>query len=299
MSLTYCSPQFVDGVEKLHLQLHDVYLKAEKIHDDLVGAGKKSSRIFILVDFNEEQTTEKLKGYFVFDYMIHRFLPVSFDTALLFPIHNKGGGDIATRSGITYSEIKKCANEGKVMLYHLTKICFDDTPLYSTGELDILSSIHADKLDDIGMPIYSFPDIDYLSLCEVPTKFTENKYKLVGKNYYAPYTTQEKISCVLFAQLDNEYDTNAIKVLRWFPATKGVEIDQKLGFEPNGGDAFFELGYISRTENEDLHSFMVENHSRLLLGECVNDTVTIIGSIKMFQTNNLKYPMSLYKIKIK
>ena len=105
------------------------------------------------------------------------------------------------------------------------------------------------------------------------------------------------MNCVLFAEIDNKHDRNAIKVLRWFPEKRRYngEKSQHLYFK---GDYFFELGYVSREENEELHKFMVEEKSRILFGEINNDKIKIIGGIKMFLTNNIKYPKSLYSIKI-
>ena len=63
-------PRFVDGVEKLHAQLHDAYSKAQKLFGSVLGTSSvpkggslHSKSIRILVDFNETQPEDKLTGY--------------------------------------------------------------------------------------------------------------------------------------------------------------------------------------------------------------------------------------------
>lgn len=95
----------------------------------------------------------------------------------------------------------------------------------------------------------------------------KKNFSLVGEQFYAPYATSHDTYCVLFAELENEYDANAIKVLRWLPVNKECKVDQLMGLEPNGGDLFFEWGYISRTENSELHDFMVDKNQGYYLGK--------------------------------
>lgn len=57
----------VDGVKELHLQLDRAYEKALKLHDELLGKSEKivnGNSIKILVDFSENQSVEKIEGYF-------------------------------------------------------------------------------------------------------------------------------------------------------------------------------------------------------------------------------------------
>lgn len=79
---------------------------------------------------------------------------------------------------------------------------------------------------------------------------------------------------------------------------KECKVDQLMGLEPNGGDLFFEWGYISRTENSELHDFMVDKKSRLLFGKVADKKISIMGGVKTFKTNSLKYPRCLYNIKL-
>ena len=66
----------------------------------------------------------------------------------------------------------------------------------------------------------------------------------------------------------------------------------------NLSNLFFDLGYISRNENEDLHNFMVNNQSRILFGKIINGKITIIGGIKMFLNSKYIFPKALHKIEI-
>lgn len=300
-------PKYVDGVEKLHAQLHEEYLKAMKIANRLLGFPapnpERHEAFSIFVDFNEAQPLDRLRGFFMSRKTIMRFLPIEFDYALLFPVRNHGGGDFKEAHGVKYAEIKEAINNRE----HI-RIVFRSIP---TIENKILYSVDfrsskkmtfaplEKMLDDVGLPYSNFSDIDSLSLVDVPNELCSRSYSLVGKQHYAPYTTNKECHCFLFAQKDNEYDKNAIKVLRWFPVKKGIEVDQLLGFQEDGGDIFFEMGYISREENADLHSFMVASNSRILFGKAVDNIISITGGVKQFMANEFKYPRCLYNIKLK
>lgn len=299
---TSSPPQFIDGVMELHLQLHNAYKKALDLHNIFLGNSEqdnKTGNIYILVDFNENQDVEKIKGYFVFNHTICRFLPLEFDTALLFPVRNHGGGNIVTRSGITYGQIKEFRKERKTIIIRFSPIEFPDAPLYSTGKIEVDSILLKDRLDDIGDIVSNFSDIESLSLVDIPNIYLSRKYTIVGTQHYAPYTTTKDKYCVLFAENDNMYDVNAIKALRWIPTKKELLVEKDLGRVHYGGDVFFMLGYISKNENVELHSFMIENKCRLLFGKIEGNQIAIIGGIKMFQTNRIKYPKCLYNILIK
>lgn len=300
-------PKFVDGVEKLHAQLHDEYLKAMKIANRLLGFPapnpERHEAFSIFVDFNEEQPSDRLRGFFMSRKKVMRFLPIEFDYALLFPVRNHGNGCFEEAHGITYAEIKEAiSNRECVRIVFRSIPAIEDKVLYSVDLWDSKKMTFAPlekMLDDIGLPYSNFSDIDFLSLSDVPSELCSRNYSLVGKQHYAPYTTDKDCHCVLFAQQDNEYDTNAIKVLRWFPVKKGIEVDQLLGFQEHGGDLFFEMGYISREENAELHDFMMNSNSRILFGKSVDNKVSITGGVKQFMDNEFKYPRCLYNIKLK
>lgn len=303
-----CVPsKYVDGVEKLHAQLHEEYLKAMKIANRFLGFPttnpERHEAFSIFVDFNEAQPLDRLRGFFISRKTIMRFLPIEFDYALLFPVHNHGGGDFKQAHGITYAEIKEAINKRERVRITFRSIpTIEDKVLYSVDFLNSEKMTFAPlekMLDDVGLPYSNFSDIDSLSLIDVPDGLGSQSYSLVGKQHYAPYTTDKECHCVLFAQKDNEYDTNAIKVLRWFPVKKGIEVEQLLGFQEDGGDIFFELGYISREENGGLHDFMVDSNSRILFGKAVDNKISITGGVKLFMENEFKYPRSLYNIKLK
>jgi hypothetical protein len=63
-------------------------------------------------------------------------------------------------------------------------------------------------------------------------------------------------------------------------------------------DLLCDLGYISREQNKDLHSYMVENNCRLLFGKLVESTITILGGLEIFYTEDYKFPLFLDNIEI-
>lgn len=306
---TIYPPRFITGIEYLHQQLYEAHLKGAQIANRLLGTPKpdkgKLTTFYIYVDFAETQPENKIKGYFSTKYKVLRLLPIEFDISLLFPVVNHGGGTFKKANGILYEDVKNAKYNRIKTFYRFTPVrpwqIQHNKILYNIKSVPnpILSSFSQTvQLDDIGCPFYSFPDLKELALVNINPEIQNNKYSLVGKQYYAPLTISDDIDCVLFAELDNPYDDNAIKVLRWFPVKKGKEIEQRLGLEPEGGDVFFELGYISRKENSNLHRFMVETNSRILFGNISNDKISIAGGVKIFQTNDIKYPKCLYNIKL-
>lgn len=296
-------PLYVDGVEKLHMQLYESYKKAIHISNLTIGIPiPQQEEIFsIFVDTSEEQPVNKLNGYFMFSNIIHRFLPVTFDIALLFPVSNHGTGNINCLKGISYKEIMEWKGSRKLVRISFGVIHDETDKIFHRilpAVMDAQSPYLVNKIDDIGLPVYNFPDISCIKIIDIPNKFIERTYTLVGQQYYAPYTKGKESYCVLFAELDNKYDNKAIKVLRWLPVKKKAEIDQLLGLAPNGGDIFFEMGYVSRQENADLHTFMTDNNSRLLFAKCNAGQITILGGVKIFQDNDFKYPKCLYNIRL-
>ena len=287
-------PKFIDGVVNLHSQLNAAFNNAQKIAKQLIGSFVSRNIFNIFIDFSEEQPTNTIKGYFTFKSAILRFLPIEFDKALLFPIHNHGGGGFTYGNGISIKDMDDMIlNRSKILISFSPIRDIPDHILYNVKVIPTLIR------DDFGKPFFKFPDIEHLSISDIPSSITANNYTLVGKQYYAPFTKETEINCVLFAQLDNEYDKNAIKVLRWLPYKKGIELDQVLGIEPDGGDVFFELGHVSRQENEMLHSYMVQNDSRLLFGVISDNQIRINGGIKLFLANDMKYPRCLYNIPLR
>lgn len=297
----YLPPKYVDGVEELHKRLNDAYKKAIRISNLLIGTPLPEAHDMfdIFIDPNNTLPSNKLKGYFMFNKIIHRFLSVTFDMALLLPVRNHGGGSIRMLKNIVCKDVCERVKDGCV-LHCGVEINENKRPLHRI--IPIYPESHffmnKDKVDDIGMPVNRFPDIEELKIADVPELFLKKNFSLVGEQFYAPYATSHDTYCVLFAELENEYDANAIKVLRWLPVNKECKVDQLMGLEPNGGDLFFEWGYISRTENSELHDFMVDKKSRLLFGKVADKKISIMGRVKTFKTSSLKYPKCLYNIKL-
>ena len=297
---------YVDGVVKLHELLSPACQEAYGIAKKCVpNLSEKSCRVLnIFVDFGEEQPENALKGYFVFDKILFRFLTITFDYALLFPANDHVMFDSYRSKGITFSEIENMI-KAKSPYCFIFSPCHGDegTPklfrfirAYSLTEKD---SIFYPIKDEVGCPFTSLEKIEELCLIDVPQRFSSVQYTLVGKQYYAPYSTDNESYCVLYAEKDNEQDCNAIKVLRWFPVSRQCALDASFFEEVNWGDVFYELGYISRHENAELHSFMLSNKSPLLFAKKLGDKISIIGGAKIFFSNDFSYPACLLKIPVK
>lgn len=357
--LRQATAEYIDGIKKLHAQLESACKEAYQMSKKYILFPKATSNMVlnrhifkIFVDFTEEQPENAVKGYFVYGHSIIRFASIVLDYAALFPVCDHSGWDNKeNRKGITYAEILEMKrNRSKVFIKFSPK---EDSrinePLY-VAEYRIRTETSA-FLDDIGKPFIAFDEVKSLKVCDIPEQLTNNKYTLVGKQYYAPYSTSKEIYCALFAQANNEYDENAIKVLRWFPksrteavnersevekakeelqrrernrikmteimqeitgsidhyqhnasfqnlTTKIQELKEIIANENFHGDMFFELGYIARSDNSELHKFMVDNSSRLLFGKIENDNISLLGGIKIFFDNDFNFPASLIKIPI-
>lgn len=301
-------PVYVDGIIKLHTQLAATYKKALKVAGEVLGFFPyRRNKLFCLyVDLGKDTRITQFKGYFMHRNIILRFLPIVFDKALLYPIRNHGGGEVCISKGITENEIVDILSKNDSMIIRFGFIPIDSNHTFFMSRLaaprDYLSPMDIIlgnvNIDDLGPLVYGFQDIQKLQLVDVPDTLKKVQYKLVDKQYYAPLTTDKEIHCALFAETNNSNDPNAVKVLRWLPGIKGKETEPVTRFSQNGGDYFFELGYVAREENLILHKFMCENDSRLLFGRIRQDKITIDGGIKMFQSNKLKYPRCLYNIPI-
>lgn len=303
-------PVYIDGILKLHAQLAKSYHKAMKVAGKVLGftnQSRSSNKAFnIYVDFDASVISTQLRGWFMYRNAILRFLPIEFDKALLYPVRNHGGGVFRQSKGFTEDKIFDCQLESYKKIIRFRPIFVDgDQSFYMSKIADVREyltpleySNGVTKIDDLGPLVYEFPDIQKINLADTPDNLKNKPYTLVGKQYYAPLSTDSEIHCVLFAETDNLHDSNAIKVLRWLPGKKGKETEPLTTYSFNGGDYFFELGYVSRLENQSLHRFMVENDSRLLFGRVNQDKITIDGGIKVFQSNDLKYPRCLYSIPV-
>lgn len=292
---------YVDGVIKYHKELEKVFLAANDVAlkyapDKAFGLNPPASNACLFVDFSEPQPANAIRGYLCYSLRIIRFITFEIDYAALFPVVEHNFKNVVAE-GLTYQTISQLKDaRTKLKLFFrgpkgerekfypisLSRKGFNESVLRGT--------------DDLGKPFNDFDDISQLQIKEIPDQFLRAEYTLVGQQFYAPYTKGPEIHCALLAEKDNEYDQNAIKVLRWFPQTreKAAEIRAKKGMWV---DMFYELGYISRQENKDLHDFMMNNNSRLLFGTLTNSRISVKGGIKIFLENDYNLPMSLSKIK--
>ncbi len=297
----------------------------------------------LFIDFKYPQPDNAIKAFFMINNCILRGICFQIDYAALFPIRRHRGWDNYLCEGINYSIIQKWKSNRESILLELTP---KKTYGYEKKLLDIVVN-DSDKIeDDLGLPVYDFPDVKILRRIEIPSTILNIRYPLVGKNHYAPYSTNKDCYCVLFAELDNQYDKKAIKVLRWIPTTKNKLIQEikelktlktdlssnkvKLKQSKEGlsnskgeneweedvqkrikiieskiskktaniesGNHFYELGYISRTYNPDLHTIMVNGDSRILFAKIENNFIKLIGGYESFLHNDLCFPKCLINI---
>lgn len=302
--------EFLDGVENLHRQLYEAERHTSSIIYNLMGGRKPRKedvmRFQIFVDFSEPQPKDRIRGYFMYRTKILRFLPIEFDIAVLFPVSNYGENDFKLSEGIYFKDIQSAKDKKqKIFIWFIPlttlesetkKIIYNiemrEGPLRKPCKFE-------EKIDDIGLPFYNFSDINQLAIKDIPLHFLNLQFTLKRKEFYAPYTTKREIHCILFAELDNPYDEKAIKVLRWLPMTREKWFDTHLLDNNDSADVFFELGYVSENENQELHDFMVSSSSRLLFGKVKDNIITIIGGIKMFFSKDLNYPNCLFNIPVK
>lgn len=131
-----------------------------------------------------------------------------------------------------------------------------------------------DFCDDIGKCFNGFSKSSHLLNDSISENLLKESYPLTGTAYYAPYSKKSGIYCVLYAQLDNPHDSNAVKVLRWFPGNKN-EIDPI-------SHSLYELGFIARGSNIELHNEMCRSGNSFLFGKIERSKVKIIGNAKEF-----------------
>ena len=79
---------------------------------------------------------------------------------------------------------------------------------------------------------------------------------------------------------------------------KESELKKIIDSENYVGDYFFELGYVSRQESSSLHSFMVENNSRILFGKCKDGRIAITGGINFLIDSEYNLPFCLSNLTI-
>lgn len=310
------TPSYIEGLKEIHLHLLKMFKESienlsffftlpDKFKSNLISW----KEISLFVDFYEEQPQDGVKAYLFIQSKIFRFISFNIDYVVLFPVtdHNSGPNGNYNFNGITYEELSNLKRKRSKIVIHfkigkkfsakspILEKTFKEIDLSKTSELFEFES----HIDDVGKPYYKFSDVTELKLTNVPQQLLNKRYSLVGKQFYAPLTINREIYCVLFAELDNKYDDKAIKVLRWFPMTREKWIDRSMMNNNYTSDVFFELGHVSRQENQELHDFMVSKSSRLLFGKVINNEITILGGIKIFLSNDLNYPLCLSQIPVK
>lgn len=344
------SPIIVKGIIDLHNKLYQAFMKALNLLK-LYGISEdvSSDRFQLLIDFAEEQKNNMLKGYFLSRNVIYRFITITFDYALLFPVYDHRNEKELTE-GLSFSEIQSLiSSQEKVRLNFFLKNSEKGNSLFSCiiRRQNYIFAPAKSLMDDLGTPFLDFSSIQLLKLVDIPSRLNV-LYSLVGLNYHAPYTTEDCF-CVLYAQNDNEYDDCAIKVLRWFPKSnvealeeiaimseaheksrrlersriKSTEIMLELcgcinqsdpslismrkqhdevkailAKENLSHDIFYDMGFISRQQNRELHDFMMSSNSRILFAKKAGNSIQILGGVKYLISSGYNFPRCLSKIKV-
>ena len=288
----------------------------------------------LFIDFCEEQPENALKGYFVLEHKIHRFLIFTIDIALLFPQTNHYNFTNESHNGLCYSEIENLKNrQAKIIIQFYFGLDSKKNLVCRKRTIDFCQrrALHTLKrmgyiyelYDDIGEPFTIPKEVDKLKIIDFPTHL-KKKYNMVAT--FAPYT-QKECYCALFAE-DNE----AIKVLRWFPKSrteimkkryaeqsyktfdkiyKEIDFDGKdlcvrenelykknFLLEEFAGDTFFELGCVNDINVKELYDFMIKNNSRILFAKIEDLEIIILGGVKFFIESEFCYPLCLSNIEI-
>lgn len=201
----------------------------------------------------------------------------------------------------TIETLKKLLDSDKIII-ELTQIPFA-TPYFRCHPLRLSTISIADDIGKLAFP--SRNEVSIIKKSYLPDILAKRKYTLVGTSYHVPYTQTKSLSCILIARDDNPHDSNAIEVRRWFPRklSKFSLLGRPQKTNPVIYDGVYELGFISRQENKDLHEFMMKNDCRLLFGETdTNGALTILGGIEQFSAGSLNgfaIPFSLLNLEIR
>lgn len=162
-----------------------------------------------------------------------------------------------------------------------------------TNEDKEYNELFNDELGDCA----DISDVKEISLVSIPDELLQRKYKLVGEQFYAPntlLTSNNSIDVLLYAELNNKYDKFAIKVLRWVQGKFSCIGDEE--FVHN--ELLCNLGYISREQNNKLHTFMIENNCRILFGKLIEKDITILGGLEIFYSDAYEFPTFLTNIQV-
>lgn len=225
--------EYIDGVKALHEKLNKASIEAYKIASSILPLTMTEKEFFekdnsfkIYVDSSKCKSLSKfegyIEGYFIFGNYICRFLPVSIEPATLFPVRDLTNWDKDNRKGLSAIDITKLGISDSILSFSPKSNSRVSYPLYYISMSEVTNVI-----DDIGLPYTNFNDIESIKIIDIPQKIINKTYSLVGTRYYAPLSnTVNNCYCVLFAELNNQYDSNAIKVLRWLPQLRADKISQ-------------------------------------------------------------------------
>lgn len=137
--------------------------------------------------------------------------------------------------------------------------------------------------DDLGELNLGFEDMHSIGYDSIPDTLAGQTYDAVGQSYKSPFVADD-VYCFLFAQKENKFDDNAIEIRRWFPLSLSDTCFSSLSLY------LFNYGYISKQQNAELHSYMMEHNCRLLLGIIKNKKLNIIGGMEQFKKNYIMPP---------
>lgn len=227
-TLAVGEPYYIDGIKALHKKLYDYFTNAYKIASKVIHLTSSDIEKFdvnntyrIYLDSSKCKIDSELNGFLVYGKYICRFLPVRLEPAVLFPVR-----DLLTNKyigkGLKSLDILGLTLNDEILCFKKITDSRVHYPFYNTSLISDSTQERLEflkLLDDIGNPFIDFSDIKSLKIINhIPSHLLESVYSLVGTKYYAPFSKSDgDCFCVLYAQLNNPYDENAIKVLRWFP----------------------------------------------------------------------------------
>lgn len=283
-------PKFLSGIEKIHKDFYKAWLEARNYFNKYIETYPASNAGLLYIDFSKQDETDILEGNFIINNKIFRPYKLRLEYPLFFPVVNYGQN--VKYKGIECSIIDRFKHEKKEVVIAFRFLLTSGIRVCQFTKIDVCDVRNRlDIVDDIGLPYNNFNDIFQLKISKIPNDLLCRPYSLAGLKYYAPYTSEKDVYCVLYAQSDNKFDANAVKVLRWIPSMKKSK-------EMYQGDYFFELGYISRNQNDKLHHFMVNEDSKILFARKCNNDISLIGGVDLFFNQDLNFPKCLYNIHI-
>ena len=313
---------YLPEIKKIHSAFHEAWRKIQSFYIDEINRYYQARRDGSFIA--EPDSHGKIVNLnFVIEGTVIRQCTVKVDMAFFFPITDQYFGKVIT-NGITAKKLQRIKWGDRI---------FDFCPIYSSLPEQRLNPVYevtdrrlslskGDITDDLGLVWNDMHKITSLSVCTIPSKYLID-YDLVGIYHYAKYTKTEDLDCVLFAETDNPYDESAIKVLRWLPQARRasrlydrygqniLKLDQarrasrlydryvqNILWLDRRGNLFFQLGYIKRDQNSDLHNYMINNNCRILFARCSNSKINIKGGINILSEENVWYPSSLINIPV-